>query len=96
MGKTGNEQQPKDDTVVEDETKGRSNNNKDKGVSVMLSDSDVVSGSDSDSDYEGKLFYSMVLSSVDIFRLWFCIWLGCNILGLCFYVSFIFYSKDIS
>ncbi|XP_017425532.1 ATP-dependent helicase rhp16 isoform X2 [Vigna angularis] len=51
---SGNEQQPKDDTVVEDETKGQSSNNKDKGVSVMLSDSDVVSGSDSDSDYEDE------------------------------------------
>jgi len=56
MGKTGNEQQPKDDAVEEDETKGQCSNNKDKGVSVMYSDSDMVSGSDSGSDYEGKLF----------------------------------------
>lgn len=55
---------------MEDETKGQSSNNKDKGVSVMSSDSDVVSGSDSDSDYEGKLLYSMVLgSAAEIFML---------------------------
>jgi len=61
-GKTGNE--PKDDAVAEDETKSRCSNNKDKGVCVMSSDSDIVSGSDSGSDYEGKLFYTMVLVSV--------------------------------
>lgn len=55
IGKAGKEQQPGDDAVGGDETTtGKGSNNKDKGVDVISSDSDIVSGPDSDSDFEGK------------------------------------------
>lgn len=55
IGKAGKEQQPGDDAVGGDETTtGKGSNNKDKGVAVTSSDSDIVSGPDSDYDFEGK------------------------------------------
>lgn len=69
IGKTGKEQPPGDDAVGEDETTtGKGSNNKDKGVAVISSNSDIVSGPDSDSDYEGKFsslwFYTRWMFSI--------------------------------
>ncbi|KAL2331847.1 hypothetical protein Fmac_019428 [Flemingia macrophylla] len=51
---SGKEEQPRDDAVEEDGTNGRCGNNKDKGVAVLSSDSDVVSDPDSGSDFEDE------------------------------------------
>ncbi|RZB76644.1 ATP-dependent helicase rhp16 isoform B [Glycine soja] len=54
---SGKEQQPGDDAVGGDETTtGKGSNNKDKGVAVTSSDSDIVSGPDSDYDFEDEEF----------------------------------------
>ncbi|TKY48732.1 ATP-dependent helicase rhp16 [Spatholobus suberectus] len=51
---SGKEQQPRDDAVGEDEANGQCGNNKDKGVSAVSTDSDLVSDPDSGSDYEDE------------------------------------------
>ncbi|XP_029131055.1 DNA repair protein RAD16 isoform X1 [Cajanus cajan] len=61
----GKEEQPEDDAVVKDETNGGCGNNKDKGVSVVSSDSDIVSDPDSGSDFEDEELGGCVLPDLN-------------------------------